>query len=649
MKITFPNGDIKEFEKGVSGHDIALSISEGLARNALCVKLNDKLVDLHSPINEDSTLQIITFNDKEGVELFRHSTAHIMAQAIQRLYPNAKNTIGPAVEQGFYYDFDNLDIKEDDLQKIEDEMKKIVKEELIPKRIVLTQEEALEKFKNNPYKVEMIKEYAAAGDTLTAYEQGDFVDLCRGPHIPNTRMIKAIKVTKLAGAYWKGDAKNPQLTRVYGISFPDKKLMKEHLKAMEEAIKRDHNKLGRELGLFVTSPLIGQGLPLFTPKGTRMIKKLQRWIEDLEESKGYSQTMTPYMAKSDLYKVSGHWDHYKDGMFLVDGSGEEMALRPMTCPFQFTIYNSEKRSYRDLPIRYNETSTLFRNESSGEMHGTIRVRQFTISEAHIICKMEQVKEEFKGVVKLIEEIMQTLNLTDYWFRFSKGDRNKKDKYIDNPQAWDESEEALKEILDEIGRPYETADGEAAFYGPKLDIQMKNVYGKEDTIITVQIDFALPERFNMTYVDKDNAEKHPIVIHRTSIGCYERTFALLIEKFAGKFPLWLNPNQIKVLPIADRHNDYAYEVKQKLSNSGIYVEVDDRSESIKKKVRDAQLEKFNYILVVGDQEAENKTVTVRARNNEILGAKNIDDFITQIKEEIETKALPNDLNQEQSED
>ena len=515
-------------------------------------------------------------------------------------------------------------------------MKKIVKEALpIEKITFASKDDALKEFLHNPYKSEMIESFE---EGLTAYKQGDFIDLCRGPHVPNTKLIKAIKLTKLAGAYWRGDANNKQLTRIYGVSFPDKKELKEYLTMLEEAEKRDHNKLGKQLGLFITSPLIGQGLPLFTPKGTRMIKKLQRWVEDLEESKGYQQTITPLMAKSDLYKVSGHWDHYKDGMFLINGSGEEMALRPMTCPFQFQIYNSEKRSYKDLPIRYNETSTLFRNESSGEMHGLIRVRQFTISEAHIICKMDQVKDEFKKVVKLIEEIMGTLGLDDFWFRFSKGDRNNKEKYIDDPEAWEESENALKEILDEIGRPYKTAEGEAAFYGPKLDIQMKNVYGKEDTIITVQIDFALPERFNMKFSDKDNTEKHPIIIHRTSIGCYERTLAMLIEKYAGKFPLWISPNQVKILPIADRHENYAQDVAVELKKAGFYVEIDNRSESIKKKVRDAQLEQYNYILVVGDQEKDHRSVNVRSRNNEIIGEKDIEEFIKKLQEEVKSKAI-----------
>jgi threonyl-tRNA synthetase len=640
ITITFPDKTQKQFDSNVTGLNIAQTISEGLMRATLAIKFNNRLMDATLPLVEDGTIQIITFEDPEGVEIFRHSSAHLLAHAVARLFPDAKPTIGPVVDQGFYYDFDNLPITPDDFPKIEEEMKKIVKEGLpVERKQYSTKTAALEKFKDNAYKIEMIEEL---GEETSAYQQGDFIDLCRGPHVPNTKVLKAFKLIKIAGAYWRGDAQNKQLTRVYGISFPDKKELKKYLIKLEETLKNDHNKLGKELGLFVVSPLVGQGLPLFTPKGTRIIKKLQRWVEDIEESYGYQQTMTPYMAKSDLYKVSGHWDHYRDGMFLVDGSGDEMALRPMTCPFQFQIYNAHKTSYRDLPVRLSETSTLFRNESSGEMHGTIRVRQFTISEAHLICRMDQVKEEFQGVVNLIEKIMGTLGLDDYWFRFSKGDRSNKKKYIDNDKAWDESEAALKEILDEIGKPYEVAEGEAAFYGPKLDIQMKNVFGKEDTIITVQIDFALPEMFNMRYTDKDNSEKHPIVIHRTSIGCYERTFAMLVEKYGGKFPLWLNPNQVKVLPITDRHRDYAFSVKEKLVEKRIYVDVDDRNESIKKKVRDAQLEKYNYMLVVGDKEEESQTVNIRARNNEVLGTKSIGELTTMLMEEIGEKRLPPEL-------
>ena len=634
VEIIFPDGSKKEFPAGVQGIEIAHSISEGLARATLAIKFNGTLIDATAPLNENGSIEIITFKQEEGKELFWHSSAHILAQAVQRLYPDAKPTIGPSVEVGFYYDFDNLSITMEDFSKIEEEMKKIVKEDHKPKRIeYATKEEALKVFADNEFKCEMINEFE---EGLSAYEQGDFTDLCRGPHVPSTRMIKAIKLTKLSGAYWRGDAKNKQLTRVYGVSFPDKKELKQYLTMLEEAEKRDHNKLGRSLGLFTTSPIIGQGLPLFMPKGTRIIKTLQRWIEDLEELWGYQQTMTPLMAKSDLYKISGHWDHYKDGMFLVDGSGEEMALRPMTCPFQFTIYNAEKRSYKDLPIRYNETSTLFRNESSGEMHGIIRVRQFTISEAHVICRMDQLKKEFKEVVSLIEHILKTLGLTEYWFRFSKGNRENKEKYIDNPEAWKESEAVLKEILDEIGTEYKTSEDEAAFYGPKLDIQMKNVYGKEDTIITVQIDFALPERFDMKYTDKDNTEKHPLIIHRTSIGCYERTLALLIERYAGKFPLWLSPTQVKILPIADRHEEYAQKVLKKFKNCGLQAEVDSRSESVKKKVRDAQLEQWNYILIVGDSEEENETVNVRTRDNQVHGEIKVTDFIEQRREEIQSK-------------
>ncbi|MBT5023635.1 threonine--tRNA ligase [Candidatus Woesearchaeota archaeon] len=637
IKITFPDGSIHEFEKEVTGLDIAKHISEGLANVAIAIEVNSQLKDLNTKITQDSNIKIITFKDKEGVEIFRHSTAHLMAQAITILYPYAKLTIGPIVDEGFYYDIDHEPFKPEDLEKIEQKMKELRSEKIPFERIELSKEKALEMFKDNDFKLEMINELPET-EPISIYKQGEFVDLCRGPHVLHTGKIKSFKLTKIAGAYWRGDAKNKQLQRIYGISFPDKKELKQYLHLREEAEKRDHNKVGRQMELFTSSDIVGQGLPLLMPKGAKIVQILQRWIEDEEEKRGYQLTKTPFMAKSDLYKVSGHWDHYKDGMFQI-GSGENvLALRPMTCPFQFIIYNAKSHSYRDLPVRYNETSPLFRNEDSGEMHGLTRVRQFTLAEGHIICRPDQLAYEFKEVVKLVEYIMKTLKIeNEIWYRFSKWDpNNKKGKYIDNTAAWEGSQKAMKEILDELKLNYVEVEGEAAFYGPKLDIQAKNVHGKEDTLITIQIDFALPERFDMTYVDSDGSKKRPMVVHRSSIGCYERTLALLIEHYAGKFPLWLSPVQVKILTVADRHVEYAEKLKQQFQTEGLRVELDHRAESIPKKVREAQLEQVNYILVVGDKELENNTVNIRTRDNQVHGEKPVDKFIEELTEEIKER-------------
>ncbi len=642
IKITLKDGSVKELENEMSIIEIAKSISEGLARVATAGTVNGKTVDLRYIVKEDCELNILTFNEDEGRRAFRHTAAHILSQAVKRLFPEAKLAIGPAIDNGFYYDFDlEGGFSNEDLDKIEAEMKKIVKEDLSIECFQLPREEAIKfmKEQDEPYKVELIEDLPE-GEIITFYKQGEFTDLCAGPHLMTTKPVKAFKLTKLAGAYWRGNEKNKMLARIYGTAFTKKAELDEYLEAVEEAKKRDHNKLGRELKLFTTSEPIGQGLPLLMPKGARIVQLLQRWVEDEEQKRGYLLTKTPLMAKSDLYKISGHWDHYKEGMFVLgneEKDNEVFALRPMTCPFQFTVYKAESKSYRDLPLRYAETSTLFRNESSGEMHGLIRVRQFTISEGHLACRPDQLEDEFKGVVDLINYMLDTLGLReDISYRLSLWDENNKEKYIGEPEAWNAVQNKMREILNHLGIEYTEAVGEAAFYGPKLDLQIKNVHGKEDTIITAQIDFSLAERFGMTYVDKDGQEKYPYVIHRTSIGCYERTLALLIEKYAGTFPVWLAPVQVKLLPISEKYHDYADEVYAQLKKNNIRVEVDYRAEKIGYKIREARNERAPYILVVGEKEAENKEVAVRSRKNGDEGSISIDNFIERIVKEIESK-------------
>ncbi|MFL0245433.1 threonine--tRNA ligase [Candidatus Clostridium stratigraminis] len=642
IKIKLKDGSVKEYEAGVSVFEVAKDLSEGLARVATAGSVNGKTVDLRFNLNEDSEVNILTFNDEEGRKAFRHTTTHILAQAVTRLFPGTKLAIGPAIDDGFYYDFDKEgSFSAEDLERLEEEMKRIVKEELDIERFELPREEAIKLMeeKGESYKVELINDLPK-DSIISFYKMGEFVDLCAGPHLMNTKYVKAFKLTQVAGAYWRGSEKNKMLTRIYGTAFTKKNELEEHLAKIEDAKKRDHNKLGRELELFTTVDIIGQGLPLLMPKGAKVVQLLQRFVEDEEERRGYLLTKTPFMAKSDLYKVSGHWDHYKDGMFVLgdeEKDEEVMALRPMTCPFQFQIYNSRQRSYRDLPLRYGETSTLFRNESSGEMHGLIRVRQFTISEGHLIVRPDQLEDEFKGVVDLINFMLDTLGIKEeITYRFSKWDPNNKEKYIDDPVAWEATQVEMKKILDDLGLDYEEAIGEAAFYGPKLDLQFKNVHGKEDTIITVQIDFSLAHRFEMTYVDKDGEKKYPYVIHRTSIGCYERTLAMLIEKYAGAFPTWLAPVQVKVLPISEKYHDYVEKVDKALKLKGIRVEPDYRAEKIGYKIREARMERVPYMLIVGEKEAADNTVSVRSRKNDDEGAVDLQQFIDRIVKEIETK-------------
>ena len=577
------------------------------------------------------------------LQTLRHSASHVMAQAVKRLFPDVKLAIGPAIDTGFYYDFDSEHtFTAEDLEKIEAEMKKIAKENLKIERFELPRDEALELMKDEPYKVELINELPE-GEVISFYKQGEFTDLCAGPHVNYTSKVKAYKLLSATGAYWRGDEKNKMLQRIYATAFQSKDELNEYLEQREEARKRDHNKLGRELELFTTSDVIGQGLPILLPKGARIVQQLQRFVEDEEQKRGWLLTKTPLMAKSDLYKISGHWDHYQDGMFIMgdeETDKEVFALRPMTCPFQYQAYLNRGRSYRDLPMRLNETSTLFRNEASGEMHGLIRVRQFTISEGHLMCTPEQLEGEFKGCLELAIYMLKTLGLyEDVSYRFSQWDPDNRDKYIGTDEQWDEAQGMMKKILDHLEIPYKVGIGEAAFYGPKLDIQIKNVFGKEDTLITIQIDQMLAEKFGMEYVDKDGTKKNPYIIHRTSIGCYERTLALLIEKYAGAFPVWLAPVQVKLLPIADRHLDYIYEVKRKLEESGIIrVEIDDRSEKIGYKIREAQLEKVPYMLLVGDKDIENNTVSIRDRRDGDIGSMSIEEFIAKITEEVNNKVI-----------
>jgi len=577
------------------------------------------------------------------LQTLRHSASHVMAQAVKRLYPETKLTIGPAIDTGFYYDFDSEHtFTTEDLEKIEEEMKKIAKENLKIERFELPRKDALELMKDEPYKIELINELPEDA-VISFYKQGDFVDLCAGPHVNYTSKVKAFKLLSATGAYWRGDEHNKMLQRIYGTAFFTKDELNEHLEQLEEAKRRDHNKLGRELELFTTSDIIGQGLPILLPKGARIIQLLQRFVEDEEQKRGWQLTKTPFMAKSDLYKISGHWDHYRDGMFVLgdpDNDKEVFALRPMTCPFQYQAFLNRGRSYRDLPMRLNETSTLFRNEASGEMHGLIRVRQFTISEGHLMCTPEQLEDEFKNCLELAIYMLKTLGLyDDVSYRFSQWDPDDREKYIGTNEQWDEAQGMMEKILKHLEIPYKVGIGEAAFYGPKLDIQIKNVHGKEDTLITIQIDQMLAEKFGMEYVDKDGTKKNPYIIHRTSIGCYERTLALLIEKYAGAFPLWLAPVQVKILPIADRHHEYANQIKEKLLSSGILrVEVDDRAEKVGYKIREAQLEKVPYMLVLGDKDIENNSVSVRSRSEGDLGAETIDALIAKLLEEINTKAI-----------
>lgn len=651
MKITLKDGSVKEYSEAKSVYEIALDISEGLARVACAGELNGEIVDLRTEISEDASLNIITASDSEGLTVIRHTASHILAEAVKRLFPDAKVAIGPAIEDGFYYDFDAEPFSRDDLDKLEAEMKKIIKEGHGITRYTLNREEAISfmKEREEPFKVELIEDLPEDAE-ISFYDQGGFIDLCAGPHLMSTKGVKAYKLISSSMAYWRGDSEKARLQRIYGTAFNKKDELKAHLEKLEDAKKRDHNKLGREMELFTTVDVIGQGLPLFTPKGTKMIMKLQRWIEDLEDKEwGYVRTRTPLMAKSDLYKISGHWDHYQDGMFILgdeEKDKEVFALRPMTCPFQYYVYKNTQKSYRDLPYRMSETSTLFRCEDSGEMHGLTRVRQFTITEGHNVIRPDQAEVELKNCFDLAYYILSTLGLEkDVTYRLSKWDPENKTKYLGDDTYWEKTQGALREVLQEKGVPFVEAEGEAAFYGPKIDIQAKNVYGKEDTMITVQLDCATAEKFDMYYIDQNGDKIRPYIIHRTSMGCYERTLAWLIEKYAGKFPTWLCPEQVRILPISEKYADYAEKVRRELAKQDIDVTIDSRSEKIGFKIREARLDKLPYMLVVGQQEEADGTVSVRSRFAGDEGVKPLADFITAIRKEIDTKEIREEMQQD----
>ncbi len=645
MKITLKDGSFKEYDQPMRIIDIAADLSEGLARMACVGEVNGEVKDLRTVIDSDCTLNILTFNDEAGKAAYHHTTSHVLAEAVKRLYPDAKCTIGPSIENGFYYDFDMPSLDRDALDAIEAEMKKIIKEGKELVRFTLPRKEAIELMekRGEPYKVELINDLPEDAE-LSFYQQGDYIDLCAGPHLMSTKPIKAFKLISSSGAYWRGNEKNKMLTRVYGTSFTKNADLEEYLQHLEDIKKRDHNKLGREMKLFLTADVIGQGLPLFTPKGTKMIMTLQRWMEDLEDNEwGYVRTRTPLMAKSDLYKISGHWDHYQDSMFILNKDAEAgkevMALRPMTCPFQYYVYMNEQRSYRDLPYRMSETSTLFRNEDSGEMHGLTRVRQFTITEGHIVLRPDQAEDELTRCVELANYVMTTLGVqNDVTYRLSKWDPNNKEKYLGDEEYWNSTQDYLRQVMIKNNITFTEADGEAAFYGPKIDIQAKNVYGKEDTMVTIQLDCESAAKFGMYYIDAEGNKALPWIIHRTSMGCYDRTLAWLIEHYAGQFPTWLCPEQVRVLPISEKFNDYANKVCKELKSAGVLATVDARDEKIGYKIREARLDRLPYMLVVGAKEEEDGVVSVRSRFLGDEGQKNLSEFITAIRKEIDTKEI-----------
>lgn len=644
MKVTLKDGSVKEYAQAMTVYEIARDLSEGLSRVACAGEVNGKVVDLRTTVDADSTVNILTFDDPAGKAAYRHTASHVLAEAVKRLYPEAKLAIGPSIDSGFYYDFECQSFTREDLDRIEAEMKKIIKEGHEITRFTLPREEAIRLMeeKKEPYKVELIRDLPEDAQ-LSFYDQGEFTDLCAGPHLMSTRPLKAIKLITSSGAYWRGSEKNKMLTRIYGTAYTKKADLDEYLAYLEDIRKRDHNKLGREMELFTTADVIGQGLPLIMPKGVVILKELQRWIEDLEDNEwGYIRTKTPLMAKSELYKISDHWYHYKEGMFVLgdeEKDSEVFALRPMTCPFQYYVYKAGQHSYRELPLRYAETSTLFRNEDSGEMHGLTRVRQFTISEAHLIVRPDQIDEEFRRCVALTKYILTTLGLEeDVTYRLSLWDPDDKDKYLGNEETWNIVQDKMRVMLDHIGLQYTEAKGEAAFYGPKLDIQAKNVYGKEDTMITIQLDMFLAERFDMTYIDSDGSKKRPYIIHRTSVGCYERTLAWLIEKYAGMFPTWLCPEQVRVLPISEKYHDYAQQIAGELKKNAIRCSVDTRAEKIGYKIRESRLDKVPYMLIVGQKEEEEHLVSMRSRYDGDAGSMELGTFIDQLCAEIRNKEI-----------
>ena len=652
LKVTLKDGSNREVVENTLAVDVVKSIGMGLYKSACCVKIDGIISDLRTALEKDCSLEVLTFDDENGKKTFWHTTAHVLAQAVKRLYPSVKLAIGPAIDNGFYYDFDtDHPFNVDDLCKIEEEMKRIIKDDLTITKETISPDAALEMLKkmDEPYKIELCKELADKGEPISFFSQKDFTDLCAGPHLMSTGSIRAFKLIACTGAYWRGSKKNKMLSRIYGTAFPQAAQLEEELQRREDAKNRDHNNLGRQFDIFTTIDFIGQGLPIMLPNGSRILQLLQRFVEDEEQKRGYQLiTGNPLVAKRELYKISGHWDHYRDSMFVFgdpktwdDPTADVLALRPMACPFQFMAYNNKPRSFRDLPIKYDETATLFRNEDSGEMHGLIRVRQFTISEGHIMCLPSQVEQQFKECVELIEYMQKTIGLYDnLTFRFSKWDENNKEKYIGNTEDWELTQNSMRTILDHLNLNYTEADGEAAFYGPKLDVQIKNVYGKEDTLCTVQIDFQLAERYGMVYTDSDGSKKYPIIIHRTSIGCYQRVLALLIEKFGGAFPTWLSPTQVKVLSLlgSEKAASFAEQVNQSLLASGIRSVFDNRNEKIGKKIRDAQIEKIPYMIIIGEKEANFSNISVRSRKEGELGTMSVNEFLDKLKFEIDDKVL-----------
>lgn len=635
MIITLKDGSKLTVDGAKSAFEITRQIGERLAKAALVCKIDGVLTSMNDIIDHDCNFEVLTWNDDEGKKVYRHTASHILAQAVKNIYPTVQLAIGPAIEDGFYYDFDfKTPITQADFDKIEAEMRSIIKADMPITRKTLGRKEAeafITKMKQI-YKLELLADIPE-GEEISFYTQGDFTDLCAGPHLASTGKVKEFKLTALTGAYWRGSEKNKMLTRIYGTAFEKKAELDEYIQKLEEAKLRDHNRLGRDLGLFMTDENVGQGLPLLMPKGARIVQVMQRFVEDEEQRRGYLLTKTPIMTKNNLFIISGHWDHYKDKMFWMgeeDVDDEILCLRPMTCPLQFTIYKNGLKSYRDLPIRYAETATLFRKEASGEMHGLTRVRQFTLADGHIVCLPEQLEQEFAGALDLIKFMISTFGLEeDVSYRFSRWDPKNADKYVGSADDWNKVEGAMKQILDDLKVDYTEEWGEAAFYGPKLDVQGRNVHGKEDTLFTVQIDFALAERFDMIYIDENGEKKHPLIIHRSSIGCYERTLAMLIEKYNGAFPLWMSPEQVRVLSLTDRTIDKAIEVDKALKAAGIRSEADTRSEKLGKKIREAQLEKVNYIVVIGDKEAESGVLSVRHRTDGDLGTMTFDDFVAKI--------------------
>ncbi|MCG7409823.1 threonine--tRNA ligase [Paenibacillus sp. ACRRX] len=644
IRVTLPDGAVREYERGATIEDVAASISSGLKKNAVAGKLNGKVVDLYTPINEDAAVAIVTPDSEEGLEVIRHSSAHLMAQAIKRLYKDAdvKLGIGPVIEEGFYYDIDmNISLTPEDLVKIEKEMERIVNENLPIRRRVVSREEALRIYEEigDPLKLELINDLPADSE-LTIYDQGEFFDLCRGPHVPSTSKLKVFKLLNLAGAYWRGDAKNKMLQRIYGTAFVKKTQLDEYLHYLEEAKKRDHRKLGKELKIFTFSREVGQGLPIWLPNGATLRRTMERYIVDMEERLGYNHVYTPVLANVELYKTSGHWEHYQEDMFpTMVMDNEELVLRPMNCPHHMMVYKSDMRSYRDLPIRIAELGMMHRYEMSGALTGLHRVRAMTLNDAHIFCRPDQIKEEFARVINLLRKVYEDFGIKEYRFRLSYRDPQDTEKYFPDDAMWEMSQRMLREVVEEMGLPFFEAEGEAAFYGPKVDVQIKTALGKEETLGTAQLDFLLPERFQLEYVGEDGLKHRPVVIHRGIISTMERMTAFLLENFAGALPLWLSPVQAKILPVSPNYEEFAKEVEEQLREAGIRVEADVRNEKLGYKIREAQLEKMSYMLVVGENEKNNGAVSVRKRGHGDLGMMSLNEAIAMLNEEIRTRKMP----------